>query len=157
MGRLPFLRVSVRKDLEQNRRGEHRSSSKRRKFPLSGAARQLSPQGGEPRSTAAPLVRLLKGSWHGEAMTERFVPPAALKRMLQSGKEEGRSGYGISPASTKTGEMECSEFHASPKKPTQSPAKRVWVGKEEGRSGYGISPAPTETGEMECSEFLLTS
>ena len=43
-------------------------------------------------------------------MTERFVPSAALKRMLQSGKEEGRSGYEISPAPTETGEMECSEF-----------------------------------------------
>ncbi len=54
----------------------------------------------------------------------------------------------------KPGKWNAASFR--PPKPTQSPAKRVWVGKEEGRSGYGISPAPSETGEMECSEFLLT-
>ena len=60
MGVLPFLRESGRKDLEQNRRGEHRLYSKRRKFPLSGAARQLSPKGasqGQPQSPWLPFSR----------------------------------------------------------------------------------------------------
>ena len=41
---------------------------------------------------------------------QRGLSPTTLKRMLQSGKEEGRSGYAVSPALTQTGETKCSEF-----------------------------------------------